>query len=89
MDKIIIKDLIKKSEEVYLLYPETNDDEINPHQPPKGKSPLPRFKDKRRKLRNEPDGVHQVLLDGLGGDRNQFRGPGTENSYGIGVVPGW
>ena len=89
-DRIIMKDLRKKSEELYLLYPETNDDEINPHQPQKGKSPLPRFKDKRRKLRNEPNGIQQQMQEGMEGYRNVTRGPGTENSYPIpGAAEGW
>lgn len=90
MDKVILKDFRKQSEQVHLLYPETNDDEINPHQPKKDRSPHPRFVDKKRKLRNEPSGIHEVLLDGMSGERNQWKGMGTDNSYNIPGAPnGW
>jgi hypothetical protein len=82
MDRVILKDFRKQSEQVHLLYPETNDDEINPHQPKKDRSPHPRFVDKKRKLRPEPYGISEQMQEGMEGTRNQFRGMGTEESFG-------
>jgi ribosomal protein L37AE/L43A len=50
-----------------------------------------KFKLKRRRFRNEPDGIHQRMQEGMEGDRNKFRGMGTEESFmaNTGEPAGW
>lgn len=87
MDRIIIKN----AEPMDLIYKEmpSEDEELRG---PRGRDDdnFKRHKLKRKKLRPEPGGPEELLLDGLGGDRSQFRGMGTEESFSIPGAPnGW
>ncbi len=77
MDRIIMKN----ADNINLLYPEMPAENVDPHQQGDMKT---RYDKKKKRWREEDGGVQEQLLDGRGGeDRSQFRGMGTDNSYGI------
>ncbi len=73
MDRVIIK----KSDNINLIYPEMPDQDLKPDEI----SLKDKFKRKKRRFRPEPGGIHEQMSDGMSDERNQFRGPGTDNSY--------
>ncbi len=74
---------IKKADNLYLLDPNYPDEETNPQQPKDNVVMKDKFKTKKKRFRNEPFGIHEQLQDGMSGYRDQFRGMGTENGFGL------
>lgn len=61
---------------------------------PSNLNPIQYDQDVDRKRRFRPSEQAEIAMDGMGGDLNQFRGPGTENqtdtgSSPSGVFAGW
>jgi hypothetical protein len=77
MDRIILK----KADNINLIDPEIPSEDIDPYQPSDMKN---RYKNKKKRWRNEPSGYHEVLLDGRGDERDKHKGFGTDVSYDVG-----
>jgi len=76
----------KKADNLYVMYPEMPD-----AKPDIEDSDIKnKFKRKKRRFRNEPDGWEEQMQEGMDGYKNQFKGMGTENSFDIGFTDtGW
>ena len=74
-------DFVKIADNIYPIQVDMPYDQYEGR--PKTKENLPFRPVHRKRFRNEPGGLSETDIEGLDGEKNQFRGMGTENSYSI------
>lgn len=82
-----VTDIVKIGDNIYPIQVDMPVDQNE--QRPRSKENLPFRRRHRKRFRNEPEGLSERDFEGQEGERNQFKGMGTDQSYSIpGQGPG-